>query len=153
MSEVMQVLMGVGIVSLLAVLVFVVGWLIVAIKRLESAFVQIDRALVPFGQSGLGRLANTAAIQARGYFDQATDPAVIQLAALLGSVTFAARWAKAAGIEITPERIAVCGRALFDTLGNLTDGVPAEQVSQATKAEGIPIPQRETFDPGSGTGL
>lgn len=121
------VLLGVGMFILLALLGALLVWLISTVKRLEGMFSNIDKALVPFGQSGVGKLANQAVDQGRTYVDQATDPAVIQLTTLLSSVAFIAKMAEAAGFKITAERVSLWGRALFDTLDQLTDGVPPEE--------------------------
>jgi hypothetical protein len=45
----------------------------------------------------------------------------------LPHITFVAKVAEAAGVQITRERVALWGRALFDALDQLTDGVPVQE--------------------------
>jgi len=85
----------------LALLRVLIVWLLSTVKRLEGMFSNIDRALVPFGQSGVGQLVNQAAQQGRTYVDQPTDLAVIQITSLLSGITFVAKVAEAAGVQIT----------------------------------------------------
>lgn len=133
-NEIVQIAVGIGLFILLALLAGLIGWLVLAVKRLEAVFISLDRALVPFGQSPLGHLANQVAQQGRTYVDEAADPAVIRVTDLLNSITFLVQLAGAANIPITRERVATWGRALFDALEALTDGVPAE---------GVPLAERE----------
>jgi hypothetical protein len=142
MNEVVQVLMGLGAIVLLVLLGFLVTLLVRLIRKLEETYLTLDHALAGFGQTGIGRLAHQAATEGRTYVDEPTDAMVIRLAQILNSVAFIAKVAHASNVEITPERVALWGRAFFDALGGLTDGVPAE---------GVPIPQRESFEgPGEG---
>jgi hypothetical protein len=135
MNEAMQVLLGVGLFMLMALLVALVGLMVRVISKLNGVYQAIDRALVPFGQSGLGHLANQGVRQASTYFDQPTDAAVIRMTDLASSAAFAVRLAQAAGVELTYERVASWGRTVFDALDHLTDGVP--------QASTIPEPQSE----------
>jgi hypothetical protein len=124
MNEAMQVVLGVGLFILMALLVALVGLLVRVISKLNGAYQTIDRALVPFGQSGLGHLANQGVRQASTYFDQPTDAAVIGMTDLASSVAFVVRLAQAAGVELTYERVASWGRTMFDALDKLTNGIP-----------------------------
>jgi hypothetical protein len=124
MNEAVQVLLGIGLFILIAFLVALVGLLVSVLSKLNGVYQSIDRALVPFGQSGLGRLANQGVKQGRTYFDQASDPAVIQITDLVSSAAFLMNLTKAAGIQVSYDRVATWGRAVFDALDNLTDGVP-----------------------------
>jgi hypothetical protein len=136
MSEGLQILLGVGLFIVLGLLGALVVWLLTTVKRLEGMFANIDRALVPFGQSGIGQLVNQAAHQGRTYVDEPGDPAVIRIATLLSSITFVAKVAEAAGVQITRERVALWGRALFDAVDQLTDGVPVQE-SGSDRAEAV----------------
>ncbi len=127
MNEGLQILLGIGLFMALALLGVLIVWLVSMVKRLEGMFTGIDKALVPFGQSGIGQLVNQAANQGRTYVDQPTDPAVIQITTLLSSVAFVAKVAEAAGVQITKDRVALWGRALFDAIDQLTDGVPVQE--------------------------
>jgi hypothetical protein len=126
MNELVQVGLGVELFVAIALLVFAVRLIVQLISRLEGLYRSIDLALVPFGQSGLGRLANQSLRQGRTYVDQPTDMAVIRITDLVSSVTFLAQIAKAAGVEVTADKVAAWGRAVFDALEALTDGVPAD---------------------------
>jgi hypothetical protein len=89
--------------------------------------VGIDRALVPFGQSGMGKLTHNAVAQGKTYFDQPTDPAIIQLTDVLKSVGFVSQVLKAMNIQLSYDQVATWGRAIFDALDGLTDGQPVSE--------------------------
>jgi hypothetical protein len=131
MNEAMQVVLGIGLFILISLLVALVGLLVRVISKLNGAYQTIDRALVPFGQSGLGHLANQSVRQASTYFDQPTDAAVIRVTDLASSMAFAVRLAQAGGVELTYERVASWGRMVFDALDKLTDGVPLSTTNTA----------------------
>lgn len=131
MNDVVQIAFGFGLFLLLSLLIFVIVLLTRFARKVEGLFLGIDRALVPFGQSDLGKLVHNAASTGRTYVDQPTDSLVLQLVALLTSISFVVKVAKAAQIDITPDRVALWGRAVFDALGALTDGVPADQVPKS----------------------
>lgn len=124
LNPVVQAAIGLGVFIVLALLGVALTYLALVARKLNAKLSDIDSALVPFGQSGVGKLVNQAVEQGKTYFDQPTDPAIIQIATFLGSIVFFAKAANAAGFKITPERVAAWGRALFDTLDNLTDGEP-----------------------------
>lgn len=124
MDDLLLVGAGAGVFLLLALLTLIVMILANFAKKLDAVFHTIDRALVPFGQSALGQFVHQAAATGRTYVDQPGDPAVIRLTDVLNSAVFVVQVARAAGIEITRERVALWGRALFDTLDALTDGEP-----------------------------
>ena len=107
------------------------------LKAFNETYLRLDRELVAFGKTSVGRLLHHAAVEGRTYVDEPTDPAVIQLAQLLNSLSFVARIARQSGVQITPDGLAQIGRILFDSFAGLTDGVPAESV---------PIPEREEPD-------
>src|SRR5512133_1362374 len=109
----MQVVLGIGLFILIALVVALIAILGRAAAKLGSLYQSIDKALVGFGQTGEGHLVNQSIKQASTYFDQPSDPAVIQIANLIGSGAVLVQFAKTAGIDINPERIAVWGRAVF----------------------------------------
>jgi len=127
LNPIVQALIGLGIFIALALLSALLVYIALVAKKLNATFGNIDKALVPFGQSGVGKLVNNAAETGRTYFDQPTDPAIVQIATFLGSIAVLMKAANAAGIKVTPERVATWGRALFDTLDTLTDGVPPQE--------------------------
>ena len=124
MNEVIQVVLGVGLFLLLMVLVFIAVLLARAISKVNTLYQNVDRALVPFGQTGWGRLFNQGVRQGRGYVDQPTDALIIRMTDLISSVTLLKRVADSAGIELSYDKVAVWGRAIFDALDNMTDGMP-----------------------------
>jgi hypothetical protein len=141
MSDLMQVGIGIGLFILIALLTGLVALLVRVVSKLNGVYQTIDRALVGFGQSGEGRLVNQGVKQASTYFDQPTDPAVIQIANLMGSIAVLAQFAKSAGIDITPGGVATYGRAVFKAFDGLTDGV-AETAKQTYVTPLTPEPEQ-----------
>jgi hypothetical protein len=127
MNESVQILFGIGLFILIALLVGLVGLLVRSISKLNGIYQGVDQALVAFGQTGVGHLANQSVKQASTYFDEATDPAIIQLANLAGSIAILVQFAKTLGIELTATQLATWGRAIFAALDNLTDGEPESE--------------------------
>lgn len=133
MNDVLQIALGAGLFLAIVLIIWVIVLLTGLLKRLQSSFAAIDRALVPFGQSPAGQLVNQTVDTVKLQFDQSTDPAIIRITDLLKSVSLVVAVTKALGIELSYDKVAVWGRAIFDALDTLTDGKPVEPSDQAIK--------------------
>jgi hypothetical protein len=120
-NDYVLIIMAIGLFVLLALLGALIVLLVSVVKKLDGVFVGI----VPFGQSGMGKLTRNAVAQGKTYFDQPTDPAIIQLTDVLKSVGFVSQVLKAMNIQLSYDQVAIWGRAIFDALDGLTDGEPA----------------------------
>ncbi len=133
MNDIVQIALGVGLFLAITLLVWLIVLLSGLAKHLKTSFATIDQSLVGFGQTATGRLTNQAVETAKLQFDQASDPAIIRITDLMKSVSLIVMLTRAVGIELTYDKVAIWGRAIFDALDELTDGKPVDAADEAIK--------------------
>lgn len=117
-KQLVDILIGAGLVLAFVVIGLLLNGLFGLRRDLQRTLQSLDRNLVPFGQSEVGRLVNFGLHTGRSYVDQPTDPLIASLTGVLQGLQLVKR----SGLDLAPEDISGLLVKVVDGFIELTDG-------------------------------